>query len=115
MFKVDKEKCIRCGACLNVCPVGAISIINNKAEIDGSKCRDCGKCAQACPQGAIHPGLGAGVQQTFSPNQGQEFSSSGFGMGGGQGRGMGGMGRGMSRGMGHGLRRGPCDGRGRCR
>jgi len=34
MFKVDKEKCIGCKKCVSVCPVGAIKIIDGKAEID---------------------------------------------------------------------------------
>ena len=107
MFKVDKIKCIGCGTCLNVCPVGAVSMINGKAEIDINKCRDCGTCAQACPQGAIYPG--ERIQQSFNPNQKQMVPPSDFGTRGGQGRGMGG------RGMGRGLGRGPHDGRGRGR
>ena len=106
MFKVDKIKCIGCGTCLNVCPVGVISMINEKAEIDINKCRDCEKCAQACPQGAIYPG--ERIQQNFYPNQKQIVPPSGFGTRGGQGRG-------MKRGMGHGFGRGPRIGRGRGR
>ena len=102
MFKVNKEKCIGCGTCVNVCPVGAISMINGKAGIDENKCRDCGRCAEACPQGAIYPG--ERVQPNSYPNQGQMVPSSDFGMGGGRGRG-----------MGKGLGRGPRDGRGQGR
>jgi Fe-S-cluster-containing hydrogenase component 2 len=96
MFKVDKEKCVGCGACVNVCPAGAISIEDNKAEIS-DKCLDCGRCAQVCPVGAIYPGAQSGRDISF--NQGQVFPGSG-------------QGRGMGRGMGRGLGRGPRDGRG---
>ncbi len=99
MFQVDKEKCIGCKACLDVCPVGAISMVEEKARIDGAKCIDCGRCAQTCPQGAIHPA--AQSQQNFPSNQGKKFSHPGFGTG-----------RGLGRGMGRGLGRGPRDGRG---
>ena len=106
MFKVDKKECVGCGACVNVCSVGAISMVDDKAKIDSSKCIDCGRCVQVCPQDAIHPGVKS--QQSFSPNQGQMFPNPGFGMGRG-------MGRGLGRGMGKGLGRGPRDGRGRGR
>jgi len=79
MFQVDKEKCVGCSACVNVCPVGTISMDDDKAQIDANKCVDCGRCAQVCPQGAIYPGIAS--QQTFSPNQGQMFPDAGFGMG----------------------------------
>ena len=100
MFKVDKKKCVGCGACVDVCPVSAISMDDNKAMIDSNKCIDCGRCAQVCPQDAVHPDVI--TQQSFSPNQGQMFPNPGFGMG-----------RGLGRGMGRGLGRGPRDGRGR--
>ena len=101
MFRVDKEKCVGCGACVEVCPAQAISMVGGKAKINADKCVDCGKCGQVCPQGALYPG--AGVQQSFSLSQGRISPASGLGMGGG---------RGLGRGMGRGLGRGPRDGRG---
>ncbi len=106
MFKVDKEKCVGCSACLNVCPVSAISMTDGKAEIDVAACSNCGRCAQVCPQGAIYSDMK--TQGRFVPNQEQVFPKPGFGMGGG-------IGRGLGRGMGRGLGRGPRDGRGRGR
>jgi len=52
---VNQNKCIGCGACVNICPVGAISMENGKAVIDQNKCIHCGKCLDICPQGAIRP------------------------------------------------------------
>ncbi len=40
-------------SCQEVCPKGAISIVENKSVVDKSKCIECGKCTQVCPYGAI--------------------------------------------------------------
>ena len=40
-MKVDKKKCLGCGACASMCPVGAISMKGGKAEIDKKKCIKC--------------------------------------------------------------------------
>lgn len=39
--------------CMQVCPKGAISIVDGKSYIDQSKCIKCGKCKSACPYDAI--------------------------------------------------------------
>lgn len=39
--------------CLEICPKGAISMVNGKSYIDQSKCIKCGKCKSACPYDAI--------------------------------------------------------------
>ncbi len=50
---VNTEKCSNNGVCVNVCPVEAITIENEKAVIDAEKCIDCGLCVDACPESAI--------------------------------------------------------------
>ena len=51
---VNKEKCIGCGTCVNVCPVGAISFgPDGKAVIDPKKCIKCKTCEGVCPVQAI--------------------------------------------------------------
>ncbi len=50
---VDTNKCITCGACISICPVGAIKIVKGKACIDPKKCIRCGSCASFCPMSAI--------------------------------------------------------------
>ncbi len=50
---VDEKKCISCGACIAICPVGAIKFVNGKANIDPKKCIACGSCQQFCPVEAI--------------------------------------------------------------
>ena len=67
---IDRNKCIECGKCKQVCPYGAIIEIHRpcvracalgaisigsdrKAVIDHEKCVACGACRNACPFGAI--------------------------------------------------------------
>lgn len=51
---VNKEKCIGCGTCVAICPVGAISFDDDgKAKIDKAKCIHCGACEASCPVSAI--------------------------------------------------------------
>ena len=40
-------------SCKEVCPKGAISIVDHRCHIDKTKCIECGKCAAACPYSAI--------------------------------------------------------------
>ena len=53
MIKINKKKCDGCRTCINICPVNAISIKNNKAIINQKKCIKCGACISFCPQNAI--------------------------------------------------------------
>ena len=53
MIKVNKEKCIGCGACIAVCPHDAISLKDGKAVIDQKKCNKCFDCIEICPVKAI--------------------------------------------------------------
>ena len=39
--------------CKEVCPKGAISMVNGKSHIDPEKCIKCGRCVEACPYNAI--------------------------------------------------------------
>ncbi len=48
------DKCIGCGICVDVCPVEAISLIDNKAVIDKETCLECSSCIDVCPVEAIH-------------------------------------------------------------
>ncbi|MBE6126213.1 MAG: 4Fe-4S dicluster domain-containing protein [Erysipelotrichaceae bacterium] len=53
--EVNKEICIGCGACVDVCPVGALQLNeeDGKAESDETICIDCGACMGTCPMEAI--------------------------------------------------------------
>jgi ferredoxin len=54
---VDKEKCICCGICIDICPEHAISVkgevVMGEIMIDSSKCNACGTCVSACPNEAL--------------------------------------------------------------
>jgi ferredoxin len=49
---VDTALCAVCGACVAVCPVGAITV-DATATIETSSCTGCGLCVDECPQEAI--------------------------------------------------------------
>lgn len=50
---VDREQCIGCESCVAVCPVGALSMVDGKANIDQDTCISCGACIGECPVDAI--------------------------------------------------------------
>jgi pyruvate formate lyase activating enzyme len=47
------HKCISCGECLCICPMGAHAIQNDKHVFNRKKCIACGKCAEVCLGNAL--------------------------------------------------------------
>lgn len=54
--KVHRDRCVGCGACVEVCPVHAISLVEERALINREVCIGCGECMTVCPQSAIGTG-----------------------------------------------------------
>jgi len=51
--KIDYDRCVSCGICVNQCPYKAIEIEINKPKILEIICEGCGVCVAACPSKAI--------------------------------------------------------------
>ena len=47
------ERCIGCGFCVKHCPVDAIRIVDDLAQMDASKCIRCYCCHELCPELAV--------------------------------------------------------------
>jgi len=54
--EVDPSRCDATGACVTVCPTGAISLGPTDWTVDAGRCVFCAICATACPQDAIRLG-----------------------------------------------------------
>jgi NAD-dependent dihydropyrimidine dehydrogenase PreA subunit len=50
---IKQERCTGCGACLELCPHGALYLLEGKAVVDEALCRTCEACVAACPEQAI--------------------------------------------------------------
>lgn len=49
----DASLCNACSTCADFCPVQAITIADDRANIDPRKCIGCGQCELQCPENAI--------------------------------------------------------------
>jgi electron transport complex protein RnfB len=51
---IDKDICIGCGDCVDICPNGAFSItVEKEGVLPLELCVGCGLCETKCPMGAI--------------------------------------------------------------
>ena len=59
-IKLDKDKCIHCGACTSVCFSGALDMDRKTWELKFApeNCIACGQCARACPLRLFTLGFG---------------------------------------------------------
>ncbi len=51
----DEARCTHCGACITICPIGALYIEKDTMKVifDGKKCIACELCVKACPPRAM--------------------------------------------------------------
>jgi len=49
---IDKDKCIGCGACVNVCRYGALEVVDGLAVVNDN-CAACRMCLDECPADAL--------------------------------------------------------------
>lgn len=60
------ENCTGCGACAEVCPQGAIEVIDGRSRTNRTLCVGCGKCTEVCPNEARNlMGRSATAQEVF--------------------------------------------------
>ncbi len=50
---VKEELCVGCGVCVEECPVEAISMVEEVANINDEECIRCGRCHDVCPEEAV--------------------------------------------------------------
>lgn len=54
MAEVDQTRCVACGACVNICPKGALRVWKGcYADVNAEICVGCGLCAKTCPAGCL--------------------------------------------------------------
>jgi ferredoxin len=54
IIKIDQDKCVGCGLCVNACQEGAIGMVDGKATLlRDDYCDGLGNCLPVCPTGAI--------------------------------------------------------------
>ena len=63
-LRLERDKCVGCGLCLEVCPQGVLALEDGKAVLlDRDACMECGACANNCPSGALSVQAGVGCAQ----------------------------------------------------
>ena len=54
LLTVDKDKCLRCGICVQTCPACILSLGPEGPKCDFDRgCMSCGHCVAVCPAGAL--------------------------------------------------------------
>jgi Pyruvate/2-oxoacid:ferredoxin oxidoreductase delta subunit len=53
LARVDEDRCVACGTCVERCQMGAMRLEGDTAEVDEGRCIGCGVCADGCPSEAM--------------------------------------------------------------
>ena len=80
-LQLDRETCVGCGLCPQLCPHGVLEMAEKKARIrDLDGCMECGACARNCPSGALEvtPGVGCAAYIIQVWLHGKKFADAKF-------------------------------------
>ena len=51
--KADTERCTGCGTCVDQCPAGALTLVDDLPQVDPESCITCFCCQEMCPEQAM--------------------------------------------------------------
>lgn len=65
VVQIDRQKCVGCGNCVPVCPMGAISInpAENRAWVNADECVECYTCYRGMSMEKLNPTLIRGIRR----------------------------------------------------
>lgn len=55
--QIEESNCIKCGTCVQACPVDAIKSVSSAIQIMADECVDCQTCARICPTKCVDGGF----------------------------------------------------------
>ena len=64
-MRIDQQKCVACGNCVAICPMGAISIdsAKNRAYVNADECVECYTCFRGMSMERLNPTLVRGIRR----------------------------------------------------
>ena len=67
-MKISLDRCVACGNCVAICPVGAIDIdpVINRATVDQDRCVECFTCYRGLSTEHLNPTLVRSIRTVFS-------------------------------------------------
>jgi ferredoxin len=66
-MQIDRQKCVACGNCVPVCPMGAISIdpAGNRARVNADECVECYACFRGMSMERLNPAIVRGIRSVL--------------------------------------------------
>src|SRR5262245_20960242 len=64
-MRIDQHKCVACGNCIPICPMGAISMdaARNRAVVNPDECVECYTCYRGMSMEKLNPTLVRGIRR----------------------------------------------------
>jgi len=64
-MQIDRQKCVACGNCIPVCPMGAISVDSaiNRAVVNADECVECYTCFRGMSMEKLNPSIVRGIRR----------------------------------------------------